>query len=172
MGHSRPDRDSERYFLHLMWRLAARDGGMVAAITDTTADISQRYTASSLNAILLAPDALYAISFHDRSMVPADLLRQLGHGDRPEEVDRRTLATSVLPITLSLVSGWVGQWGENTSLIALMASMTSTSAVAMRVSADAGTAAGWPGRACSSWAASRRSASDSCAVSKRRCCRK
>ena len=78
--------DSERYFLHLMWRLAARDGDMLAAIADTTAAISQRYTASSLNAILLAPDALYAISFHDRSMVPADLLRQLGHGERPEEV--------------------------------------------------------------------------------------
>ena len=75
--------DSERYFLHLMWRLAERDGDMVAAIADTTAAISQRYTASSLNAILLAPDALYAISFHDRSMVPADLLRELGHGERP-----------------------------------------------------------------------------------------
>jgi predicted glutamine amidotransferase len=129
--------DSERYFLHLMSRLAARDGNMVAAIADTMADISQRYTASSLNAILLAPDALYAISFFDRSKVPAEMLRQLGHGDRPEEVaayfdlayrattdavvvassgwpmpgwtplppghvlvtDRRTLATSVLPIT-------------------------------------------------------------------------
>jgi predicted glutamine amidotransferase len=78
--------DSERYFLHLMWRLAACDGDMIAAIADTTAAISQRYTASSLNAILLAPDALYAISFHDRSMVPADLLRQVGHGERPEEV--------------------------------------------------------------------------------------
>ena len=31
--------DSERYFLHLMSRLA-RDGDMVAAIVDTTADIS------------------------------------------------------------------------------------------------------------------------------------
>lgn len=132
--------DSERYFLHLMARLAARGGDMVAAIADTTADIAQRYTASSLNAILLAPDALYAISFYDRSMVPADLLRELGHADRPDEVaayfdlayrvtgdavlvassgwpmpgwtplpsghvlvtDRRTLATSVLPVTPSL----------------------------------------------------------------------
>lgn len=132
--------DSERYFLHLMARLEARGGDMAAAIADTTADISKRYTASSLNAILLAPDALYAISLHDRSMVPADLLRELGHADRPDEVaayfdlayrvtgdavlvassgwpmpgwtplpsghvlvaDRRTLATSVLPITVSL----------------------------------------------------------------------
>jgi predicted glutamine amidotransferase len=129
--------DSERYFLHLMWRLAARDGDLAAALADTTADLSRRYTASSLNAILLAPDALYAISFHDRSMVPAEELRQVGHGDRPDEVaayfdlayrvtgdavlvassgwpmpgwtplptgnvlvtDRRTLTTTVLPIT-------------------------------------------------------------------------
>jgi predicted glutamine amidotransferase len=140
--------DSERYFLHLMWRLGERDGNLVAAVTDTTADISRRYTASSLNAILLTPDELCAISFHDRSMVPADLLRQFGHADRPDEVaayfdlayrvtddavlvassgwpmpgwmplpaghvmvtDRRTLATSVLPITASLPrSARVGQ---------------------------------------------------------------
>jgi predicted glutamine amidotransferase len=135
--------DSERYFLHLMSRLAARDGDMVAAIADTTADISQRYTANSLNAILLAPDALYAISFYDQSRVPAEMLRQRGYGDRPDEVaayfdlayratsdaiivassgwpmpgwtplpsghvlvtERRTLATSVLPITASLPAG-------------------------------------------------------------------
>lgn len=70
--------DSERYLLHLMWRLAARDGDMVAAIADTTAAISERYTASSLNAILLTPGALYAISLYNRSMVPADLLRPTG----------------------------------------------------------------------------------------------
>ena len=129
--------DSERYFLHLMWRLAERDGDMVAAIADSTAAISQGYTTGSLNAILLAPDTLYAISFYDRSMVPADRLRERGHGDDPDEVaayfdlayqvtddavlvassgwpmpgwtplpsahvlvtDRRTLATSVLPIS-------------------------------------------------------------------------
>jgi predicted glutamine amidotransferase len=132
--------DSERYFLHLMSRLAARDGDMVAALTDTTADISQRFTASSLNAIVLAPDALYAISLHDRSMIPVEELRQLGRADHPEEVaayfdlayrvtgdavlvassgwpmpgwtplpsgnvlvtDRRTLTTTVLPITPKL----------------------------------------------------------------------
>ncbi|MBO0802676.1 MAG: class II glutamine amidotransferase [Nocardiopsaceae bacterium] len=130
------DTDSERYFLHLMSRIAATGGDLPAAVADTTADIAQRFTASSLNAILLTPGAMAAISFHDRSMVPADLLRQLGHADRPEEVaayfdlayrvtpdavlvassgwpmpgwtplpsghvlitDRRTLATSVLPI--------------------------------------------------------------------------
>ncbi len=78
--------DSERYFLHLMWRLAARDGDMVAAIADTTAAISRRFTTGSLNAILLSPDTLYAISFYDRSMVPADRLRERGHGEDPDEV--------------------------------------------------------------------------------------
>jgi predicted glutamine amidotransferase len=133
--------DSERYFLHVMWRLAERDGDMVAAIADTTAAISQHYTTGSLNAILLAPEALYAISFYDRSMVPADRLRERGHGEDPDEVaayfdlayqvtddavlvassgwpmpgwtplpsahvlvtDRRTLATSVRPITAPLL---------------------------------------------------------------------
>ena len=59
---------------------------MVAAIADTTSAISQRYTTGSLNAILLAPDALYAISFYDRTMVPADRLREHGHGEDPDEV--------------------------------------------------------------------------------------
>jgi len=78
--------DSERYFLHLMWRLEERDGDMIAAIADTTADILERYETGSLNAILLAPDALYAIACHDRAKVPAELLRERGHGDDPDEV--------------------------------------------------------------------------------------
>jgi len=128
--------DSERYFLHIMWRLAERDGDMVAAIADTVAAISEHYTTTSLNAIVLSPDTLYAISFYDRAMVPTEKLRELGHGDDADEVaayfdlsyqatddavlvassgwpmpgwtplpsshvlvaDRRTLATSVVPI--------------------------------------------------------------------------
>src|SRR5260370_28238964 len=62
--------------------------------------------------------------------------------------------------------------GENTSLIALMASTASTSAVVIRVAAGAGAAADWPGSACPGWAASRRSESVSAAASMRRCCRK
>jgi predicted glutamine amidotransferase len=78
--------DSERYFLHLMWRLAERDGDMVAAIADTTADIERRYAPNSLNAILLAPDRLYAISWHDPAKVPAPQLRARGYADRPHEI--------------------------------------------------------------------------------------
>src|SRR5260370_7121282 len=49
--------------------------------------------------------------------------------------------------------------GENTSLIALMASTASTSAVVIRVAAGAGAAADWPGSACPGWAASPRAKS-------------
>ncbi|MGH3276971.1 MAG: class II glutamine amidotransferase [Streptosporangiaceae bacterium] len=79
--------DSERYFLHLMWRLAERDGDVVAAIADTTADIADRFVPSSLNAILLAPGMLYAISWHDPDLIPRDELRHCGFADRPQEVD-------------------------------------------------------------------------------------
>ena len=78
--------DSERYFLHLMWRLEERDGDMLAAIADTTADIEERYAPNSLNAILLSPDALYAISWHDPAKVPAPQLRARGYADRPDEI--------------------------------------------------------------------------------------
>ena len=79
--------DSERYFLHLMWRLAERDGDVIAAIADTTADIAGRYTPNSLNAILLAPGMLYAISWHDPARIPREQLRKRGLGDRPEDIE-------------------------------------------------------------------------------------
>jgi predicted glutamine amidotransferase len=79
--------DSERYFLHLMWRLAERDGDMMAAIGDTTADIASRFAPGSLNAILLAPDALYAISWHDPDRIPRDALRRRGLATRPDDVE-------------------------------------------------------------------------------------
>jgi predicted glutamine amidotransferase len=100
--------DSERYFLHLMWRLAERDGNMVAAIADTTADIERRYAPNSLNAILLAPDKLYAVSWHDPAKVPDQQLRQRGYGDRPDEIaayfDLAYRATAGAVVVAS--SGW------------------------------------------------------------------
>jgi len=78
--------DSERYFLHLMWRLEERGGDMLAAIADTTADIEKRYAPNSLNAILLSPDALYAISWHDPARVPEPQLKARGYADRPDEI--------------------------------------------------------------------------------------
>ena len=68
--------DSERYFLHLMSRLEARDGDVVAAAADTVAHIRRHYTPNSLNAILLGPDALYAISWHDPERIPYALIKE------------------------------------------------------------------------------------------------
>jgi predicted glutamine amidotransferase len=79
--------DSERYFLHLMWRLAERDGDMVAAIGDTTADIAGRFAPNSLNAILLGPGTLYAISSHDPDRIPRDLLAQRGLAGRSDDIE-------------------------------------------------------------------------------------
>jgi len=62
--------DSERYFLHLMWRLERRGGDIAAAIADTQASIGSRYAVNSLNAILLSPDRMYAISSHDPARIP------------------------------------------------------------------------------------------------------
>lgn len=78
--------DSEHYFLHLMWRLAERDGDVVAAIADTAMDIEESFAPNSLNAILLSPSTLYAICWHDRAKVPHAELRERGLGDRPDEV--------------------------------------------------------------------------------------
>src|SRR5581483_1927962 len=70
--------DSERYFLHIMSRIEARDGDIIAAIGDTVESISSRYAVNSLNSILLSPAKMYAISWHDPARIPADELRRRG----------------------------------------------------------------------------------------------
>jgi len=78
--------DSERYLLHLMWRLEARRGDMVAAVADTVASIAGRYAVNSLNAVLLSPERMYVISWHDPARIPADELRRRGLGGTPEDI--------------------------------------------------------------------------------------
>jgi predicted glutamine amidotransferase len=78
--------DSERYLLHVMWRLEARRGDVVAAIADTVASIAERYTVNSLNAVLLSPAKMYVISWHDPARIPADELRRRGVDAAPEEI--------------------------------------------------------------------------------------
>ena len=78
--------DSERYLLHLMWRLEARGGDMIAAVTDTVAGIAGRYAANSLNAVLLSPAKMYAISWHDPARIPAAELRRRGIAGTDEEI--------------------------------------------------------------------------------------
>ena len=79
--------DSERYFLHVLYRLQA-GGEMVTAVGETAASISARFTANSLNAVLLTPTALYAVSCHDRSMIPEGRLRERGYPGSAEEISR------------------------------------------------------------------------------------
>jgi predicted glutamine amidotransferase len=66
--------DSERYFLRIMSGLEAGGGDMVAAIADTVRHIRRDFSSTCLNAILLGPDALYAISWHDPEQIPYDSL--------------------------------------------------------------------------------------------------
>ena len=79
--------DSERYLLHILFRQQA-DGDVVRAIGETTASIVARFTVNSLNAVLLTPTALYAVSCHDRSMIPEARLRERGYPGSAEELAR------------------------------------------------------------------------------------
>ncbi len=78
--------ESERYLLAIMSRLPAHGGDVVAAIADAASDIERRFAPNSLNAILLSPQYLYGICWHDRAKVPAAKLRERGYEDRPEEI--------------------------------------------------------------------------------------
>lgn len=73
--------DSERYFLHVMARLEARRGDLVAAISDTVAHIDRLLRPNSLNAILLSPTALYAVCWHYPDRLPVAHLRRRGDSE-------------------------------------------------------------------------------------------
>ena len=77
--------DSERYLLHLMWRLEARRGDMIAAAADTVASIAGRYAVNSLNAVVLSPAKMYVIAWHDPARIPVEELRLRGLGSTTEE---------------------------------------------------------------------------------------
>jgi predicted glutamine amidotransferase len=100
--------ESERYLLLIMSRLEANGDDMVAAIGDAAAQIERQFAPNSLNAILISPQHLYAISWHDRAKVPAAKLRERGYQDRPDEIacyfDLAYLATSDAVVVAS--SGW------------------------------------------------------------------
>jgi predicted glutamine amidotransferase len=70
--------DSERYFLHVMWRLGERDGDLIAALEDTADRIGQLFSANSLNAIFLTPDALYAVCHYWPERIPHAALAARG----------------------------------------------------------------------------------------------
>ncbi len=76
--------DSERYFLHIMSRLDPCGGDVAAAVADTVRHIRRCYTPNSLNAILLAPGALYAIAWHDPQRIPHEAIRARGSTEDPD----------------------------------------------------------------------------------------
>jgi predicted glutamine amidotransferase len=78
--------DSERYFLHIMWELERCGGDVATAVARTISSIAGRYDVNSLNAILLSPDTMYAISWHDPARIPGEQLRRRGMGTTDEEI--------------------------------------------------------------------------------------
>jgi predicted glutamine amidotransferase len=99
--------DSERYFLLIMSQLAAHAGDMVAAIGSAAADIERRFEPNSLNAVLLAPDKLYAVSWYHRSRVPEAKLRLAGYQQADEIARYFDLAYRVTPNSVVVASsGW------------------------------------------------------------------
>lgn len=78
--------DSERYFLHIMSRLPERRGDVLAAIGDAIGHIDRLLRPNSLNAVLLAPDALYAICWYYPDRLPAEQLRRSERPHTDEEI--------------------------------------------------------------------------------------
>jgi len=99
--------DSERYFLHIMWRLEQRDGDMAAAIADTVTSIGSRYAVNSLNAILLSTEKMYAVSWHDPARIPEEQLRRRGMGTSEEIAGYFNLSYRVTgDAVVAASSGW------------------------------------------------------------------
>ncbi len=69
--------DSERYFLHVMSGLDAGQD-MISTIEATVAHIDKLFTPNSLNAMLLTPDALYAICYYWPERIPHAALASRG----------------------------------------------------------------------------------------------
>jgi predicted glutamine amidotransferase len=76
--------DSERYFLHVLADLERNGGDVVAALASTIDHIDSKFTANSLNAILLSPDTLYAICCYHPERIPVEGLAVRGYTGVPE----------------------------------------------------------------------------------------
>jgi predicted glutamine amidotransferase len=60
--------DSEHYFLAVLAEMESTGADVPAAIERVTSRIARDFSPSSLNAMLLTPDALYVINCHDESI--------------------------------------------------------------------------------------------------------
>jgi len=97
--------DSERYFLHVVAGLEAHGGDMIAALDDTAARVDRLFSANSLNAVFLTPDALYAVCFYYPERIPHEALARKGHaGPTGNYFDVAYLETPDAVVVAS--SGW------------------------------------------------------------------
>jgi predicted glutamine amidotransferase len=98
--------DSERYFLYVMSRLE-RCGDMLSAIADTVAHLDRLFYSTSLNAMLLAPDALYAVCWYDPGSIPSGAVAQRGYHGPPERYFDLCYRETPGSVTVAS-SGWPG----------------------------------------------------------------
>ena len=100
--------DSEFYFLGIMSRLEASGGDLAAAIGGTIAHIEELFAPASLNAILLTPDKLYAINWHDATKVAeADLRKRGWVGSQDDVLAYLDLRYRITPEAVVVAStGW------------------------------------------------------------------
>jgi predicted glutamine amidotransferase len=106
--------DSEHYFLNVMSRLEAHSAGpagslghgdLIAALDDAVADIDRKFTANSLNAIFVTPDALYALCwYHPDRIPPAAVVQQGYSGPSERYFDLAYLETEGSVVVAS--TGW------------------------------------------------------------------
>ena len=79
--------DSERFFLHVVMCIESNGGDVVQALAQTVARIERDFRASSLNAVILTPDRLAAVSSYDPDSIPRSEILALGYGGPPEDLD-------------------------------------------------------------------------------------
>jgi predicted glutamine amidotransferase len=97
--------DSERYFLHVMSGLEA-GSDVITALEHTTARIDRLFSSpNSLNAVLLTPDALYAVCYYWPERIPHAALAAKGiEGPTEPYFDLAYLETEAGIVVAS--SGW------------------------------------------------------------------
>lgn len=113
--------DSEHYFLHVMSRLEENPGDLIAALDDAVAHIDALFTANSLNAIFLTPDALYALCWYHPERIPPAAVTQQGYSGPPgryfDLAYRETDASVVVASSGWSEDGW--SWVPNRHVLVI-----------------------------------------------------
>ena len=83
----RGDTDSERYFRFLLQCIEEAGGDEPAGVTRGLATLVREFPTSSLNALMLTPDRMFAVHINSHAKPPAEALREMFEGE--EEIPRR-----------------------------------------------------------------------------------